>query len=343
MNHDDPDTDDDADAATAQREREGEPYAGLGHDTVLSALESLGLNCDGRVLALNSYENRVYRLGLEDAPPVVAKFYRPGRWSDVAIEEEHHFAAELVDAGISVVAPLDIGGRTLHHFGGFRFALFPLRGGRAPELGQRETLRRLGQALARMHNVGAAARFEHRIAIDVDSYGHDALDTLLDGHWVPPEIEENFERLGERLLDLVEDAWEDVAPRALRLHGDCHPGNILWREAPGQPGEAHFVDLDDALSGPAIQDLWMLMPADPRAPERDWLLEGYTTFRDFDTAELALVEPLRTLRMLHFNAWIARRWSDPAFPAAFGWFDSPRHFESLVGQLQEQLSILQER
>lgn len=332
-----PDTEDDRPA------RAGEPYAGLGHDTVLAALESLGCRCDGHVLALNSYENRVYRIGLEDQAPVVAKFYRPGRWSDAAIEEEHHFTRELLDGGVSVVAPLVFNARTLHHFGGFRFALFPLRGGRAPELGQRETLRRLGQALARMHNIGAATAFQHRIRIDVDSYGHDALDTLLDGDWIPPDIEENFERLAERLLDLVEDAWEDVEPRTLRLHGDCHPGNILWREPPGQPGEAHFVDLDDALSGPAIQDLWMLMPADPHAPERDWLLEGYETFRAFDRAELALVEPLRTLRMLHFNAWIARRWADPAFPAAFGWFDSPRHFESLIGQLQEQLSLLQER
>jgi Ser/Thr protein kinase RdoA (MazF antagonist) len=329
-------------STTSGHSEPAEPYAGLGHDTVLDALESLGLACDGRVLALNSYENRVYRVGLEDAAAVVVKVYRPGRWSDAAIAEEHAFTAELAADGLSVLAPVVIGGHTLHHFGGFRLAVFPLRGGRAPELGRRETLRRLGQAIARIHNIGASGRFSHRIALDVDSYGYNALDTLLDGGWVPPELSDNLERLGERLLDLVEDCWEAVAPDTLRLHGDCHPGNILWREPPGQPGEAHFVDLDDALTGPAIQDLWMLMPPDPKAPERDWLLEGYETFRRLEPGELALVEPLRTLRMLHFNAWIARRWSDPAFPAAFAWFDSPRHFEGLIGQLQEQLSLMQE-
>jgi Ser/Thr protein kinase RdoA (MazF antagonist) len=316
------------------------PYDDLGPDQVLDAVEALGYLCDGRVLALNSYENRVYRVGLEDAMPVVAKFYRPARWSDAAILEEHAFTAELRDAELSVVAPLQLDGRTLHRHEGFRYALFPLQGGHAPELDHRDTLRQLGRVLARMHNVGAAKPFEHRLALSLDTHGYDAVDWLLDHRWLPPELEDPFERLTEALFDHLEAAFERAeGVRILRLHGDCHPGNILWRD-----DQAHFVDLDDCLSGPAIQDLWMLLSGDAADQRRQfgWLLEGYRTFRDFDPRELHLVEALRTLRLLHFNAWVARRWSDPAFPRAFPWFEESRHWESVIAQLQEQLAALQE-
>ncbi len=315
------------------------PYADLDPERILDAVESLGLRADGRVLALNSYENRVFRVGLEDAAPVVAKFYRPGRWSDDAILEEHAFAAELRAADLSVVAPLAFAGATLHHHGGHRFALFPLQGGHAPETGDREVLRHLGRVLGRLHAVGARTGFVHRGAIGIATHGEATVDFLLDGDWLPPDLEDNFAALADALLDACDAAWERAGAFAtLRLHGDCHPGNILWRE-----GQAHFVDLDEALAGPAVQDLWMLAGRREDGPAAwRWLLEGYGEFRAFDRAELHLVEALRALRLLHYNAWIARRWRDPAFPAAFPWVEQPRHWESVITQMQEQLAALHE-
>ncbi len=316
------------------------PFADLDPERLLDAVESLGLRCDGRILALNSYENRVFRIGLEDAAPLVAKFYRPGRWSDAAIGEEHAFSAELAAAGLSVVAPLSIADRTLHVHGGHRFALFPLQGGRAPEAGDRDVLRRLGQDLARLHAVGARGRFRHRPLLSIEAFGREPLACLLAGRWIPPELRENLRRVGGALLDAVERAFAAVGPLAtLRLHGDCHLGNLLWRDE-----RPHFVDFDDCLTGPAVQDLWMLLSGDEddQREQREWLSEGYETFRDLDPSEWRLVEPLRALRLLHFNAWVARRWHDPAFPQAFPWFGEPRHWESLLGQLQEQWAVLRE-
>jgi Ser/Thr protein kinase RdoA (MazF antagonist) len=316
------------------------PFEGLLPDTIVAAVESLGLRCDGRVLALNSFENRVFRVGVEDGLPLVAKFYRPNRWTDAAILEEHAFAAELRAAELSVVAPLEIGGATLHRHADFRFTLYPMQGGHAPEPGDRDTLIHLGRALGRLHSVGANGAFAHRPVLEPLRYGHDPVDYLLEHDWLPPEIEENFVAVAGALLDAVDIAFDRARHVAtLRLHGDCHPGNLLWRD-----GTAHFVDLDDALTGPAIQDLWMLLSGDASARGRQlgWLLEGYEVFRPFDRAQLALIEPLRALRLVHYHAWIARRWDDPAFPAAFPWFESPRHWEGVIEQLQEQLSALGE-
>jgi Ser/Thr protein kinase RdoA (MazF antagonist) len=316
------------------------PYADLGPDIVLDAVEALGHACDGRVLALNSYENRVYRVGIEGGPALVAKFYRPGRWSDAAILEEHAFTAELCEAELSVVAPLRMHERTLHLHAGYRYTLFPLQGGHAPELERRDTLRHLGQTLARLHDVGARAPFAHRATLGLDSHGYDPVDWLLDHRWLPSNLEDPFERLTDAIFEHLEAAWERAGDvRQLRLHGDCHPGNILWRD-----DRAHFVDLDDCLTGPAIQDLWMLLSGDSAEQRRqfEWLLEGYRVFRDLDPRELHLVEALRTLRLLHFNGWVAKRWSDPAFPRAFPWFEDTRHWESVITQLQEQLAALQE-
>ena len=316
------------------------PFAELDPERILSALEAIGLACDGRVLALNSYENRVYRIGIDDGAPVVAKFYRPGRWTDAAIREEHAFAAELRAADLSVVAPLRLADDTLHFDAGLRFAIFPMQGGHAPEPGDRDTLRQIGRTLGRMHAVGVAGTFRHRPRLSVASQAIEPVDYLLENRWLPPELEENFESVCQLVIDEIEAAWDSAgAVGTLRLHGDCHPGNLLWRD-----GQVHCVDLDDCLTGPAMQDLWMLFSGDREAQARElgWLLEGYSVFQSLDRRELGLIEALRAMRLLHYHAWIARRWHDPAFPAAFPWFESPRHWEGVIAQLQEQLATLRE-
>ena len=316
------------------------PFAELTPEAILAAVESLGLQCDGRLLTLNSYENRVYRVGIEDAAPRVVKFYRPGRWTDEAIVEEHEFSAQLAAADLSVVAPETFAGQTLHCHAEHRFAMFAMQGGHAPEPGDRDTLRQIGRTLGRMHAIGAAREFQHRTRLGIQSHALDSVSYLLDAGWLPASLEANFEALGNLLLDEIEDAWQRAGDCAtLRLHGDCHPGNILWRN-----DAAHFVDLDDCLSGPAMQDLWMLCTGDAQArgEQLGWLLEAYELFHPFNRRELHLIEALRAMRLLHYHAWIARRWHDPAFPAAFPWFDSPRHWEGVIVQLQEQLGAMRE-
>jgi Ser/Thr protein kinase RdoA (MazF antagonist) len=315
------------------------PYYELGPDTVIGAVESLGLLSDGRLLALNSYENRVYQVGLEEGAPLVAKFYRPGRWSDEQILEEHTFALELADAEIPLVPPMVVEGATLHHAEGFRFALFERRGGHAPELDQKETRLWLGRFMGRIHAIGAARPFKHRPALTPEAFGRDSITSILEGHWLPPHLESAFQSLAEDLLMNVNLAWERAGDfRPLRLHGDCHVGNILWRDGP------FFVDLDDCRSGPAVQDLWMFLSGETEEMGHQFkdLLDGYREFADFDLRELQLVEALRTLRMLHHAAWLGRRWEDPAFPIAFPWFGEPRYWEDLVLSLREQLGRIQE-
>lgn len=321
-------------------DRSEQPYAGLGPSRVLDAVEALGLPTDGRLLALNSYENRVWQVGIEQSDPVVVKFYRPGRWSDQAIVEEHRFTLELAEAGLSVVSPLSMAGTTLHHIDGFRYTLFPRRGGHAPEPAHEPTLRHIGRVLGRMHAVGASARFEHRPEMSVDELGHRAVAWLLENRWIPAHLEEAFTGLTGHLLEAIEAAFERAGDyAAIRLHGDCHPGNILWRE-----DQAHFVDLDDCRCGPAIQDLWMLISGPRREREQQlaWMIEEYSLFCEFDPRQLHLIEALRTLRMLYYQAWLARRWHDPAFPAAFPWFGEDRHWERVIEQLHEQLGELAE-
>jgi len=314
-------------------------YQDLQPDDILDSVETLGLRCDGRLLALNSYENRVYQVGLEDREPVIAKFYRPGRWSDDQILEEHGFTLELQAAEIPVVAPLAIGGRTLPDDAGFRFALFRRQGGHAPELEDRDTLLWLGRFIGRIHAVGAARPFRHRPALTPADFGRGSIETLLQGRWLPPHLETAFESLAVDLMTHVDAAWARAGGfRSIRLHGDLHPGNLLWRDGP------FFVDLDDCRSGPAVQDLWMLLSGDSyeMAEQMKDVLEGYGQFCPFSRRELHLIEALRTLRMLHHAAWIARRWEDPAFPAAFPWFDDGRYWEDLVLALREQMAALQE-
>jgi len=322
---------------------EAEPYADLGPDRILDAVDACGYQTSGSLLALNSYENRVYQIGLEPSAQqdefVIAKFYRPGRWSDDAILEEHAFSLELAAAEIPVVAPwVDAQQQTLHHYQAYRLALFPRRGGRAPELDDPEHLRQLGRFLGRLHATGHARRFAHRPRLTTQRFGRDALDYLLANDFIPAEILHNYRLAAEGILEQIETRWEAIFPlRELRLHGDCHPGNILWTDT-----GPHFVDLDDCLSGPAIQDLWMLLSGDREQMSRQMqqILEGYNTFFDFDPLELQLIEPLRALRMLHYSAWLARRWHDPAFPLAFPWFNTPRYWEEQLYSLREQAERL---
>jgi Ser/Thr protein kinase RdoA (MazF antagonist) len=316
------------------------PYDGLTPDTVLDALESAGLRGDGRLLALNSYENRVYQASLEDGASVVAKFYRPGRWTDAQIAEEHAFALELAAREIPVVAPLAQGGATLHRFADFRFAVYPRRGGRTPELEDPKVLEWIGRFLGRIHAAGAARPFAERPALDVQSFGEEPRAWLGVSGLVPPDLKDAWTTVADLALVGVRACFERAgAFRSIRLHGDCHVGNILWTDA-----GPHFVDLDDARMGPAVQDLWMLLPADAgdAASSLKALLEGYEQFRGFERTELALIEALRTLRLLHYSAWIARRWDDPAFPAAFPWFGTQRYWQDRILELREQVAAMQE-
>jgi len=316
------------------------PFANLSPDLIVDAVEAAGFPSDGRVLALGSYENRVFQVGLEDAEPVVVKFYRPGRWSDAAIAEEHDFARELAAAEIPVVAPLalSLGEGPVPVFGGFRFAVYPRRGGQWPELGNADDRQWIGRFLGRIHAVGAARRFEHRPRLSPEAMGREAVDFLLDGEFVAEYIAHRYEQVTEELLGLVEARFERVGTlRGLRIHGDCHRNNVLWTAA-----GPHFVDLDDCMTGPAIQDLWMLLAgsaAEMRAQLGE-ILEGYKQFAEFDAIEATLIEPLRALRMVHYAAWLARRWDDPAFPRAFPWFGEARYWERHVAELEEQLTTI---
>ncbi len=317
------------------------PYQDLTPDTILAAVEASGHRTDGTLLALNSYENRVYQVGIEDHKPLVVKFYRPGRWSDAAILEEHAFTHALAEHEIPVVAPLmDAHGATLLQHASYRLALFPRQGGRAPDLERVEQLEWLGRFLGRIHSVGAAAQFQHRPRIDVETLGRTPQQFILQCRFLPPELAPRYREVSEMLLEAVQRDFKLAGNYArIRLHGDCHPGNVLWTDA-----GPHFVDFDDCATGPAIQDLWMLLSGSRADMESQLghVLQGYRRFADFDPAELWLVEALRSLRMLHYAAWIARRWDDPAFPRAFPWFDAPRYWEEHIQALREQLPLLEE-
>ena len=316
------------------------PFASLTPDALLDALEAIGLPCDGGVMALNSYENRVYQVGVEDGPPVIAKFYRPERWTDAAIEEEHAFLLELEEREIPVVAPMRLQGKTLNEAGGFRIAVFPRRGGRAPELEDEEVLRWMGRFMARIHAVGALKPFESRPSIDPVSYGSQARDLLLQTPFIPMELETSWKSVVDQALEGVARCYDRAGPvEMLRVHGDCHGGNVLWT-----PEGPHFVDFDDARMAPAMQDLWMLLTGEGDLQRRQFevVMEGYRQFRDFNPAEKHLAEALRTLRLIHYAAWIAQRWEDPAFPHAFSWFDSPRYWQDHILNLREQIALMDE-
>ncbi|HAT29565.1 MAG TPA: serine/threonine protein kinase [Janthinobacterium sp.] len=316
------------------------PFSELSPDCVLDALDSVGLRGDGRLLALNSYENRVYQVGIEDGPPLVAKFYRPARWSDAAILEEHAFVAELVEREIPVVPALALDGATLHDFKGFRFAVFPKHGGRAPELEDPATLEWIGRFIGRIHAVGALGSFQQRPSLTPDTFGVEPRDFLLANGFIPPELLAAYSSVAQQALDGVRRCYARagvIAP--LRLHGDCHAGNVLWTDA-----GPHFVDFDDSRMGPPIQDLWMMLSGERADMVRQMgdILAGYEDFCDFDPRQLYLVEALRTLRLIHYSAWLARRWDDPAFPVAFPWFNTQRYWQDRILELREQIALMDE-
>ncbi len=316
------------------------PYTNLTPDVVFDALESAGLRADGRLLALGSYENRVYQVWTDDGPPVVVKFYRPGRWSSAEILEEHAFVAELAEREIPVVAPVALAGRTIHEFSEFRFAIYPKCGGRAPDLDDSATLQWTGRFLGRIHAVGALAPFRSRPSIDVETFGIVPRDWLLAHDFIPAALQDAWRSIAALALDGVGRCWERAGDvRLLRLHGDCHAGNVLWNS-----GGPHFVDFDDARTGPAVQDLWMLLSGERADMTRQLgdVLHGYEDFFDFDARELHLVEALRTLRLLHYSAWLAQRWDDPAFPAAFPWFNTQRYWQDRILELREQVALMDE-
>ena len=334
------DHDDASSASSAQH-----AYSALTPDLVLDALAELGMYGDGRLMALGSYENRVYQVSLEDGARVVAKFYRPERWSDAQILEEHAFSLELATAEVPMVAPLVINDKTLHHHAGFAFSVSPWRGGRTPELDDFETLEWIGRFLARIHTVGGKQPFVLRPTLDMQNFGTDSRDWLLNNQSIPLDQESGWRKACDEALAIITEKMNAHRFTQLRLHGDCHPGNVLWTPVDDNGhGGPHFVDLDDARMGPAVQDLWMLLSGEraQRGMQLSTLLEGYEQFRDFDRRELALIEPLRTLRLIHYSAWLARRYSDPIFPINFPWFGSSDYWRGQIDMLIEQIEAMQE-
>lgn len=317
------------------------PFDQLKPDAILEAIDSLGLQTSGRLLALNSYENRVYQIGLEEGPPVVAKFYRPNRWSKDAILEEHEFALRLVENDIPVVPPLKFHNKTLHHYSDFLFAVYESKPGRAPDISMESDLEQLGRLLARLHLVGQVFPFRYRERLSIANRGVGAQQFILQNKFLPDYLLSSYEQITKQLLDMVEQdfAAHDIV-RFQSIHGDFHLGNIL---SDGQ--QFYIVDLDDCITGPAVQDLWMLLSGehDEQQYQLSKIMQGYTQFKDFDGFELGLIESLKTLRIIHYAAWLAKRWHDPAFPQAFPWFNTPRYWEEHIQILQEQLYNQQNR
>jgi Ser/Thr protein kinase RdoA (MazF antagonist) len=315
------------------------PYTNLNPSLILDAIESIGFRCSGSLIALNSYENRVYQVGIDEDSPLVAKFYRPNRWNDAAIIEEHEFAAELVTHDLPVIAPLEAAtGNTLHQYQDFRFALFPRKGGRSLELDNLEHLEWMGRFIGRLHAVGACRPFQHRLRLDVQNYGYHPYHFLIENNFIPTELKHNFCYAIEALLSKIEQCFRELgAVDSIRLHGDCHAGNVLWSDT-----GPHIVDLDDCLMGPAIQDMWMLLSGNKAQVDvqLDRILSGYCEFYDFNHRELHLVEALRSLRMIHYAGWLAKRWEDPAFPLNFPWFNTPRYWQDQLQNFNEQTVLL---
>lgn len=316
------------------------PFETLSPEFLMDAVESQGFLCDGRLLVLNSYENRVYQVGIDESEPLIAKFYRPERWSEQQIKEEHQFSFELMEHELPVVAPLrNEQGESLFHYGDFSFALFPRRGGHAPELENLDNLLTLGRLIGRIHAIGAIRPFEYRPSLTIESYGYDSR-ALISEQFIPASLKASYDSLTVDLLQAVEEVFSKQQPMIMiRTHSDCHGGNMLWRnDAP------NFVDLDDARMAPAVQDIWMLLSGDRvmRTAQLSEVVDGYNEFYDFHPRQLQLIEPLRTLRMMHYAAWLARRWDDPAFPRAFPWFNTERYWGEHILELREQYAALSE-
>ncbi|PXA66602.1 MULTISPECIES: serine/threonine protein kinase [Vibrio] len=312
-------------------------FDALTPDLIWYALESIGIRAESGFLALNSYENRVYQFTDEENRRFVVKFYRPQRWTEQQIQEEHDFALELAAAEIPLAPPLVINGSSLHRYQGYYFALFTSMGGRQFEVDNPQQLEWVGRFLGRIHKIGESKTFIHRPNLGLDEYLYQPKRILEQASFIPSHLQNTFFNDLNLLIERIEQYWQPTQS-AIRLHGDCHPGNILWRDGP------MFVDLDDARNGPAVQDLWMLLSGDrqEKLVQLDILLEGYQEFCDFNPQQLKLIEPLRGLRMVHYMAWLAKRWHDPAFPLAFPWFNDPKYWEGQVLAFKEQLAALEE-
>lgn len=316
------------------------PFTNLSPDLILDAIDSVGIATDGRLLALNSYENRVYQVGVDSASPIVAKFYRPNRWDDDAILEEHAFVKSLADKEIPAVAPTSIDSKTLFSYQDFRFSVFPKHGGRAPELDREGVLEWIGRFIGRIHSVGALSEFKYRPELNIDTFGQEPSRYLLDQGMIPKELELVYRGVVAQALDGVKRCYERAGDIVLlRLHGDCHMGNLLWTDA-----GPHFVDFDDSRMGPAIQDLWMMLSGEPDEMQKQFneILLGYEDFYEFNPNELHLIEALRTLRLIHYSAWLARRWDDPAFKVAFTWFNTQQYWQDRILELREQIALMDE-
>jgi Ser/Thr protein kinase RdoA (MazF antagonist) len=316
------------------------PFATLSPDLILDAVDSLGIKTDGSLLVLNSYENRVYQLGVNDASPLVVKFYRPNRWADEQILEEHEFVESLENAEIPAVPAIQINHQTLFQYSGFRFSLFTKHGGRAPELDRKGVLEWIGRFVGRIHSIGAIQPFQHRPRLDMESFGEVPSQYLLASEFIPLELREVYRGVVAQALDGIKRCYERAGDVDLiRLHGDCHMGNLLWTdEGP------HFVDFDDSRMGPAVQDLWMMLSGSPEEMKQQMnqILLGYEDFFDFNLQELYLIEALRTLRLIHYAAWIAARWDDPAFKTAFTWFNTQQYWQDRILELREQIAAMNE-
>ncbi len=314
-------------------------YQHLTPDLVISAVESLGFYSDARIFPLNSYENRVYQVGIEEAEPVIVKFYRPLRWTDAAILEEHHYSQTLQDLELPAVSPTkDAKGDTLHYFEGYRFALFRRQGGQAPEQDDFNQLHRLGRLLGRMHRAGSTALFQNRPTLSVERMIDEPAAFLLDHDFIPSYLKTTFGNLVAEFRVQFQSLLDQIQPSIIRCHGDCHIGNIIWHRTTGP----WFVDFDDCMNAPAIQDLWMLLAGSRLEQTQQFseLLDGYEEFFDFNRAELQLIEPLRTMRMIYYAGWLARRWDDPAFTATFTWFNTPNYWQNHIDSLSEQKMML---
>ncbi len=316
------------------------PFEKLTPDFIMDAIEAQGYPCDGRYLTLNSYENRVYQIGIEDSVPLIAKFYRPERWTREQILEEHEFCFELAEQELPVVLPMrNQQHNSLLHYEGFDIALFERKGGRSPELDYEDNLTILGRLMARIHAIGSRARYQLRPTIDIQSYAVESMQFILQ-NFIPMELETAYRTLCDDLIPTMQQRLKEAGSVAsIRVHGDCHAGNMLWRnDAP------HFVDFDDSRMAPAIQDIWMLLSGDSeqQAQQIRKILDGYHEFNDFNIAELKLIEVFRTLRIMYYSAWLARRWNDPAFPHSFPWFNTSRYWEQHILELREQLAALQQ-
>ncbi len=316
------------------------PFSVLSPDKIIQAIESIGLISDQRILALNSYENRVYQIGIEDEIPIIAKFYRPERWSDEMILEEHQFTLQLHENDIPVLAPIIKNESSLFVYENYRFAIYPRFGGYAPELDNARHLEQLGMILARLHNIAAIDNFKTRSDISISAFVEKPAAYLLKNQFIPMELKVSYESTIEQVLIKIKECFDRTGNyKKLRLHGDCHHGNVLCRD-----DKFYLVDFDDTRTGPAVQDIWMFLSGNREYMQKglyDFLV-GYTQFRDFDPIELNLIEALRTMRLIHYSAWLAKRWEDPAFPIAFPFFNAQRYWEEQILNLREQISLMEE-